>query len=134
MLLPKLGNSYRITASRADRQAWIYDSETCIEQDLTEGDYVFTASKTGADNKRFSIRFAPAANAVESIGNKEVKVTGEIGSIMVKAPIGSTVAVYTTDGSLIANATTVNEILDISTAGGVYVVKVNGETFKTIVK
>ncbi|MDE5795199.1 MAG: leucine-rich repeat domain-containing protein [Muribaculaceae bacterium] len=134
VLLPAADRTYRISAQRADRQAWLYDAENGIEFDLTEGDYIFTASKTGIDNGRFSIRFAPAVTAVEGVEATAVKVAGNAGSISVSAPAGATVAVYGTDGSIITNTVAENGSLEISVAGGVYVVKVNGESFKTIVK
>ncbi|MDE5585558.1 MAG: leucine-rich repeat domain-containing protein [Muribaculaceae bacterium] len=134
VLLPAADRTYRIAACRADRKAWIYDAETGIEQDLTEGDYVFTAYKTGIDNKRFSIRFAPSANVVDGMEVSAVKVTGNVGSLSVTAPAEATVAVYGTDGSTIANMVAENGHLEIPVAAGVYVVNVNGESFKTIVK
>ncbi|MDE6631716.1 MAG: leucine-rich repeat domain-containing protein [Muribaculaceae bacterium] len=134
VLLPATDRTYRISAQRADRQAWLYDAETGIEFDLTEGDYIFSASKTGIDNSRFSIRFAPAVTAVEGVEANAVKVAGNTGSISVSAPAGATVAVFATDGSIITNTVAENGSLEISVAGGVYVVKVNGESFKTIVK
>ena len=134
VLLPATDRTYRIAALRADRQAWLYDAETGIEFDLSEGDYIFTASKTGIDNKRFSIRFAPAVTAVEGVEANAVKVVGNVGSILVTAPAGATVAVFATDGSIVTNTVAENGTLEISVAGGVYVVKVNGESFKTIVK
>ena len=135
VLLPAADRTYRISARRADRKAWLYDAETGMESDLTEGDYIFTASKTGIDNKRFSIRFAPAVNSVEDVDATDaVKVIGGTGSISVSAPAGSAVTVFATDGSVITNTDAENGIVDIPVAGGVYVVKVNGESYKTIVK
>lgn len=134
VLLPATDRTYRIAALRADRQAWLYDAETGMEFDLTEGDYIFSASKTGIDNKRFSIRFAPASTSSVDRINETVKVAGNVGSISVTAPAGAAVAVFGTDGSIITNTTAENGTLEISVAGGVYVVKVNGESYKTIVK
>lgn len=134
VLLPATDRTYRIAALRADRQAWLYDAETCMEFDLTEGDYIFSASKTGIDNKRFSIRLAPASTSSVDGINETVKVAGNVGSISVTAPAGAAVAVFGTDGSIITNTTAENGTLEISVAGGVYVVKVNGESYKTIVK
>ena len=135
VLLPAADRTYRISARRADRKAWLYDAETGMEADLTEGDYIFTASKTGIDNKRFTIRFAPAVNSVEGVDATDaVKVIGGTGSISVSAPAGSAVTVFATDGSVITNTEAENGIVDVPVAGGVYVVKVNGESYKTIVK
>ena len=134
VLLPAADRTYRISAPRADRQAWLYDAETGMEFDLTEGDYIFSASKTGIDNKRFSIRFAPASTTAVDEISETVKVAGNVGSISVTAPAGASVAVFGTDGSVIANTVAENGNIEISVAGGVYVVKVNGESHKTIVK
>lgn len=134
VLLPATDRTYRLAALRADRTAWLYDAETGIEFDLTAGDYIFSASKAGIDNTRFSIRFLPVTTAVDGIDATAVKVSGNIGSISIEAPAGASVAVFGTDGSLIANTIAENGTLEISVAGGVYVVKVNGESFKTIVK
>lgn len=132
--IPVSDETYRIAALRADRKAWIYDSITGMEQDLTEGDYIFTASKTGVDNSRFTIRFAPGTTSVESIYPFAVKVTGNKSLISIIAPEGSDVAVYGADGILIANVISGTGVTEIPTAAGIYVVKVCGKTVKVIVK
>lgn len=132
--LPEAGKTYRISALRADRRAWIYDAATGTEHDLTMGDYYFTAAKAGADNKRFTIRFAPGSSAVGSLDATPVKVTGNTGYIAVSAPAGAKVAVYATDGTMIANLKAENGTAEIPAAAGIYIVKVNDETVKTIVK
>ena len=134
VFIPSTGVSYRIAATRCDRKAWLYDAETGMEQDLTEGDYIFTSSKTGVDNNRFSIRFAPSATGVESVNNAAVKVAGNIGSISVTAPTDCVVTVYTADGATVAVVAAEDGNIEIPVAAGIYVVKVDGETFKTIVK
>lgn len=133
--IPEAGAEYRISASRADRKAWLRDAEMNIEQDLTEGDYIFTATRSGEDNRRFSIRFAPtSSNAVEGMAETDLKVTGMEGAINVTAPHGTYVAVYGVDGVLKANATVGDGSLVFAVAGGVYIVKANGQSFKTVVK
>ena len=133
--IPVAGESYRISASRADRKAWLYDSEANIEQDLTEGDYIFTATGTGTIDNRFSIRFSPiSSNAVEVMAEAGVKVIGMEGAIKVTAPNGTHVAIYGVDGVLKANATAGDGSLVFTVADGVYIVKASGQIFKTIVK
>ncbi|MDE6561435.1 MAG: leucine-rich repeat protein [Muribaculaceae bacterium] len=130
--IPKGGETYRISAVRADRKVWLYDAVSGTEQDLTEADYIFTADKAGNDDSRFSIRFAPATGtSVEGVDATAVKVIGGKGVISVSAPIDAEVAVYAADGSVIANA---KGDLEAAVAAGVYVVTVNGQSFKTIVK
>lgn len=135
--IPAAGETYRISAVRADRNAWLYDDEAKIEQDLTEGDYFFTATKSGEDNSRFSIRFAPSSitsTSVAEMADTDVKVTGNEGSISVVAAKGTSVVVYGADGVLISNAVVDEGTLEFTVAGGVYIVKVDGQSFKTIVK
>lgn len=134
VLLPATDRTYRFAVQRADRKAWLYDAETGIEFDITEGDYIFSASKAGIDNSRFSIRFAPAVTSVDGVESAAVKVAGNVGSISVTAPAGATVAVFATDGSIIVNTVAENGNTEIVVSASVYVVKVNGESFKTIVK
>ena len=132
---PESGKDYRISASRIDRKAWIYDAATGIEQDLTEGDYIFTSLKAGADDSRFSIRFAPAAGtAAEAVEADAVKVAGGKGVISIAAPRGAEVAVFAADGSVAASVKGEGSAMEIPAAAGVYVVNVNGQSFKTIVK
>lgn len=132
--LPEKGKTYTIAARRADCRAWLYDALTGIEHDLTLGDYVFVADKAGTDNSRFTVRLAPVTTAVEDIDAIPVKVTGNAGYITVSAPADSHIAVYTTDGRTVASMNAENGTAEIPVAAGVYVVKVNDRTFKTIVK
>lgn len=131
--LPVSGERYMIAARRADRKAWIYDAVTGIEHDLTSGDYFFTATKAGIDNSRFTIRFAPTT-VIEDVDATVVKVSGHRGYIEVNAPEGSDIAVYATDGTSVANVKAENGLTEIPATAGIYIVKVNGKSVKTIVK
>lgn len=132
--LPVKGGSYRIAATRSDRQAWLYDALTGIEHDLTGSDYIFRASKAGTDNKRFSIRFSPAITGIEGVSATATEVAGGTGTIAVTAPEEAFIAVYTTDGRTVATATSAGARIDMPAAPGVYIVVVNGVSYKTIVK
>lgn len=132
--LPEKGKNYTISARRADCQAWLYDALTGIEHDLTLGDYVFVADKAGTDNSRFTVRLAPVTTAVDDIDATPVKVTGNAGCITVSAPADSHIAVYAADGRVVASMDAENGAAEIPAAAGVYVVRVNDRTFKTIVK
>lgn len=131
--LPVSGERYTIAARRADRKAWIYDAVTGIEHDLTLGDYFFTANKAGIDNSRFTIRFAPTT-VIEDVDATVVKVSGHRGYIEVNAPEESNIAVYSTDGTMVANVKAENGLTEIPATAGIYIVKVNGMSVKTIVK
>lgn len=129
--MPKSGETYSISATRSDRKAWIYDAETGIEQDLTEGDYTFMVNKTGYDYNRFSIRFSPVTNTVEKTENVKVKVNAGIGYISVVASGDANVTVYGIDGRMVASCMGPNVF---NVPAGVYVIRVDGKTFKNIVK
>lgn len=129
--MPKSGETYTISATRSDRQAWLYDAETGIEQDLTLGDYMFTSSKSGFDCNRFSIRFSPVTNAVDKVSEVLTKVNAGKGVLAITAADEAKVAVYAADGSVIAATTGSTEI---EVPAGIYLVKVGDKTFKTIVK
>lgn len=132
--LPAKGETYCISARRADRKAWLFDATTGVEHDLTSGDYYFTTDKTGIDNRRFTIRFAPHTTTVNDLDAVPVKVVGNEGYITVSAAANSSVLVYATDGTMIANVKAVGGMAEIPAAAGIYIVKVNGKTVKTIVK
>lgn len=132
--LPAKGETYCISARRADRKAWIFDATTGVEHDLTSGDYYFTTDKVGVDNKRFTIRFAPHTTTVNDLDAVPVKVVGNEGYITVSTAANSTVLVYATDGTMIANVKAEGGMAEIPAAAGIYIVKVNGKTVKTIVK
>lgn len=128
---PEAGETFTITATRSDRKAWLYDAETGIEQDLTEGDYMFTVNKSGYDYNRFSIRFSPVTNAVGKTENVKAKVNAGAGYISVVASEDANVSVYGTDGRVVASCMGSN---NFTVPAGVYVIRVDGQTFKTIVK
>ena len=131
---PSHGEMYRIEAPRADRQVYLYDSQLGIEHDLTRAAYIFMAGNQSYDSDRFTLRFAPATTTVGNSEADTVRINAARGVIYVTAPEGASVSVYSTEGiaeaSAVSSGTTLNFILD----KGIYVVKVDGETFKTVVK
>ncbi len=132
--IPESGKVYRIAATRCDRQAWLYDAQTGMQHDLTAGEYLFTAGKAGVDNTRFSIRFGAGSVGAEALSAAGVKVQGLAGAIAVSVPADTEVEVYSADGSVIANGTQIAGTTSYQAGTGVYVVKVNGSTYKVIVK
>lgn len=135
VFIPQAGVCYRISSGRADRKAWLYDSVAGIEQDLTEGDYIFIADKEGCEDARFSIRLAPMVEtAVVDIEETGVKVVSGQGIITVAANAGSHVLVVGADGRVIADVRMDDSFLDLPVAAGVYVVKVNENGYKSIVR
>ncbi len=129
--LPKAGETYSICATRSDRQVWIYDAATGIEQDLTLGDYEFAAAKAGYDYERFSIRFSPVKSKVNTIDETVAKVDAGKGVLSVTASGNGTVTIYAADGTVVTD--TIGSV-EINLPAGVYLVKIDEKSFKTIVK
>ncbi len=129
--LPEAGETYSIYATRSDRQVWIYDAATGIEQDLTSGNYEFAATKAGYDYERFSIRFSPMKSRVNIIDETVAKVDAGKGVLSVTASGNETVTIYAADGTVVTD--TIGSV-EINLPAGVYLVKIDEKSFKTIVK
>lgn len=133
--LPKRGAQYVISADRADRDAYIYDSVTGLEHSFEYGPYTFTADTEGLCNDRFILGFAPGqSTGAEGLGEDEVKVIALRGAIEVAAPAGTEVAVYGADGLKAASFTASEGRMTVPVQAGVYVVTVAGESRTVIVK
>lgn len=133
--LPKRGAQYVISADRADRDAYIYDSVTGLEHSFEYGPYTFTADTEGLCNDRFILGFAPGqSTGAGGLGEDEVKVIAGRGAIEVAAPAGTEVAVYGADGLKAASFTASEGRMTVPVQAGVYVVTVAGESRTVIVK
>jgi hypothetical protein len=131
---PQAGVSYVVSATRADRKVYLYDAETGVEQDLTAADYVFMAGKEAWNNNRFSLRFDNGnPNSVESVENG-VKVAAIADGIAVTAPEGAQIAIANIDGILCATAVATGAELNFNLVNGLYIVTVDGHSYKINVK
>lgn len=123
--------TYTIAMQSTDAKAVILvDLMTGVETDLTTGDYTFDAE--ASDSQRFEIRMYADENVtlVESVA-VDAKVLASGNAIVVTASGNADVEIYNASGCLIATGQ--GGYLTFDVAQGVYVVKVNGVSYKVVV-
>lgn len=131
-----VGNAgtYTIDAVRADGDISLYDAETGITTDLAEKNYTFKTEATETID-RFSLILKARETTGTEITEKqtEVTVTSTNGGIIVKGITNASVKVYSLSGTLLYNINQATGNSFIPMAQGTYLVRVNGNTYKTIV-
>lgn len=131
-----VGNAgtYTIDAVRADGDISLYDAETGITTNLAEKNYTFKTEATETID-RFSLILKARETTGTEITEKqtEVTVTGTNGGIIVKGITNASVKVYSLSGTLLYNINQATGNSFIPMAQGTYLVRVNGNTYKTIV-
>ncbi len=114
----------------------LWDKYLDVSTDLQAEDYSFS-SEAGTFNDRFELRIASnggETTGINAIDQTEAKVFVSGKNIVVETEAtGKSVAVYTVSGVKVAETKTVAGTTSIPAAQGVYIVKVDGKIFKTIV-
>ncbi len=131
---PRSGAQYEIAAVSLDRRAFLYDAYTGIEHDLSRDPYIFVADRAGRSDNRFTIRLAPIATEVTDAAEVSTMVSGLKGAISVRAAEGSRVSIFNAAGQPVFNGVMEVSPLMVELPEGIYVVNVDGETYKKIVK
>ncbi|MDR1730422.1 MAG: leucine-rich repeat domain-containing protein [Prevotellaceae bacterium] len=114
----------------------LWDKYLNISTDLQAADYSFIP-ESGTFNDRFELRIAQnggGTTGINATGQPETKVFVSEKNIIIETDAaGKSVTVYTVSGVKIAVTETVAGAIAIPAAQGVYMVKVDGKLFKTIV-
>lgn len=107
----------------------LYEDKTCS---LNAGAYTFTAEQ-GSYNDRFVLDLVGTPTGVDGlVGDLDgVNVSVSDGTITVGNAANATVEVYTVGGSLVGKADTTTA--EFNVAGGVYIIKVGGKSYKVVV-
>lgn len=129
--------SYSISASRTAGDIYLYDAKDQKSVNLAETDYTFLSDECGYLDNRFTLSLkAPNPSGIDSISesNNAISVVSVSGGIEIFAPANILVNVYSIDGSLYYQGTTVTESTKVELAPGVYIVEVAGKSFKSIVR
>ncbi len=111
----------------------LIDNELKTETDLSNGGIYTFKSEAGYSNSRFEIEFSHSISGIDGITDASITVNANKNSINVSAPINSSIAVYNVSGQTIANMKTVENATAIQVENGMYIVNVNGNTYKVIV-
>lgn len=112
-------------------QLMLEDKLTSRFADLTQATYTFT-SDAGTFNDRFILRITSVATGTLLPGAAEI-IRGEKGKVTIVAETGKTFRVYSLNGILIRTVTTENTATEISLPSGIYLIRSNADTHKTVV-
>ena len=128
---------YTISAVRADGDVYLHDNKTGKTADLSLQDYYFYSDSTDEiDTSRFTLSLNvanPGTTGVAAIYGQDVAVIGEDNCIKVISSKQSTLQVFTADGRRVCEKSVNDGVSYINVPKGIYIVKVNGSTYKTIV-
>lgn len=112
-------------------QLLLEDKLTSTTTDLLSGDYNFT-SDAGTFTDRFLLRITSLATGLVPTGTTEV-IKGEREKIIILSETGKTFRVYNVNGILIRTVTTDNTVTEVNLPSGVYLIRSNADTHKTVV-
>ena len=125
--LPSAG-TYSIGVSRMDTALYLWDKQEDYYHDLSTGDYYFTG-KSGDNSDRFElVTRQQAPTAVENIGNQDVFTLTKDGIILHE---DAELQVYNTAGQTLVEGTQTG---NIALPAGVYMLVINGQTYKHIIR
>ena len=125
--LPSAG-TYSIGVSRMDTALYLWDKQEDYYHDLSTGDYYFTG-KSGDNSDRFElVTRQQASTAVENIGNQDVFTLTKDGIILHE---DAELQVYNTAGQTLVEGTQTG---NIALPAGVYMLVINGQTYKHIIR
>ena len=134
--IPNENGIYTIKASRLDGRAYLYDATTETSHDLSKGGYTFSANNGVTDN-RFSISLqSDTSSSIEDVlnSNNNIIVKGLANGVSIEDASGRTARIYALDGTTIYNKSLSDDYEYINLVKGVYVVVVDGSSYKVIVK
>jgi hypothetical protein len=142
--VPGTATSFSIKANEisnmpSDLKVILKDNVTLAETDLTDGVSAYTFNPEASSNDRFSVIFRSAG--VSTSVEKATKLNAQVfvnanNQITIIAPEKSKYSIYNAMGQLIENGiiNTKHETLNTKLNTGVYVVKVNNQSTRVIVK
>ena len=119
-----------------DGEAYLYDAETGITHNLSTGEYNFTA-ENGVSENRFSIMLK--SDNLSGIGSvigesSDVKVSSTQEGVEIIGGNGSLSVVYALDGTTLYKKVLTEDYTMVNLAKGIYIVVVNGHSYKIVVK
>ena len=128
---------YTISAVRVDGDIYLHDNKTNKTIDLSQQDYYFYSDRTEEiDSSRFTLTLnvsGAGTTGVAAICGQGTIVTGEEGCIKIVTGNKTSLQVFTADGRSVCERHINDGISYINVPKGIYIVKVNNSTFKTIV-
>ena len=111
----------------------LVDKESNTETELSNGGSYTFKSGAGYNNSRFEIVFSHNLSGIDAVSETGVTVSAGKDCINVIAPIDSEIAVYSVAGQMIAGTKAAQSTTAIPAESGIYIVEVNGKTYKVVV-
>lgn len=103
-----------------------------IETDLSALSYEFTSDK-GTFDDRFILKVNSLVTNSSDVVDIRTQVLVEGGTLVLHSKVGRRVSIYNLNGVRLHNFVTNDEITNIPMAKGVYMVRVDGQSFKSVV-
>lgn len=125
-----------LSLSRCDGTAKIYDSLTGEERELTpEQPYTFEVGEGGFNDTRLSLLLAPGSTAgLTDVAAGELEVSVADGVLTVRGCSGKNVAVFSSNGMMIADIRAARDNVSVSLQPGLYIVRAGEKAVKCLVK
>ena len=133
--IPNSNRNYSISANSIDGEAYLYDAEMRITHNFADGEYNFSAEQ-GINDNRFSIILkVNEPSSVEGIEhNSVVKITAIKGGVEICDALNKAIIVATLDGMMVYSTNATEASIKIPLSNGVYIVNVENQSYKVIVK
>lgn len=124
-----------ISASRNDGDIYLHDAETNAIVNLGEHDYSFIPTTSGNIDNRFSLRLmTPVTSGIDTADeNTSYKVNGGTGVIHISTNSKIDVTIFGIDGC-VKQQFTANGNTDVEVSTGLYIVRVENNSYKIAVK
>jgi hypothetical protein len=108
------------------------DKSLQTQTDLIRQTYSFTSEKGTFDN-RFELKVAQTPTFLDEEKAEQTRITTENGLLRIHTHIGNKVTLYSLNGIKLKEFITESEDTSIPASKGVYLVKVNDTTYKSVV-
>ncbi len=112
-------------------QLLLEDTYTSVTTDLLNGNYTFH-SDAGSFDDRFVVRITTVVTSTEQAGDIEI-VKASKGKIILYAVAGTTFEIYTLNGMQVQSLTVGSNATEITVPAGIYIVRGEAKTYKTVV-
>lgn len=134
IVIPQAGY-YTISMDKNNttKELYLIDNKENVVTELTSADYTFYSDAV-TSNSRFTLTLDKNTTGINTTNISSSNISVIDGSVIVNGAVGQRVEIYSPDGKCVYDATTscLNETIML--CKGVYVIKVDDKSFKTVIK
>lgn len=134
IVIPQAGY-YTISMDKNNttKELYLIDNKENVVTELTSADYTFYSDAV-TSNSRFTLTLDKKTTGINSTNISSSNISVIDGSVIVNGVVGQRVEIYTPDGKCVYDAKTSCQNETIMLCKGVYVIKVDDKSFKTVIK